>query len=66
MERTPLALAISIALANGSLMMSTPVLDQDQGAADTGHCECRRAAATQHRRSWLAAGNFGNFIGIRE
>jgi len=35
MERTPLALAISIALANGSLMMSTPVLAQDEGAADT-------------------------------
>src|SRR5210317_563146 len=33
MKKTPLALAVSIALANGSLIFGTPVLAQEEGAA---------------------------------
>jgi outer membrane cobalamin receptor len=33
MKKTPLALAVSIALANGSLIFSTPVLAQEEDAA---------------------------------
>ncbi len=35
MKKTPLAIAISIALANGSLIMSAPVLAQDEGSEST-------------------------------
>jgi len=33
MKKTPIAVAVSIALANGSLLMSAPLLAQDEGAA---------------------------------
>ena len=39
MRRTPLALAISIALASGSVLISNPVLAQDDQSAETDTIE---------------------------